>query len=153
MLCIGLLGDPSRVYAWTHKRSPHLAGDVLVCAVLDYPDRTTFVDLRWAAIGHTGDRTRRTNLDELRREGTVGNPAIGEDGQIRVAYRDGRRETVPVANEGADERSWRNVLAHFAECMPSGAPCETSGKQNPFTLRLVFDAYCAADSGKAIRHA
>ncbi|HEX2035647.1 MAG TPA: Gfo/Idh/MocA family oxidoreductase [Chloroflexota bacterium] len=146
-----LFGDPSGVYARTLKVSPHTAGEDVATALLEYPDRTAIVELSWHAIGYTADRSRRLHPDELLMEGTEASLAVREDGQVQLAFRDGRRETVPVDTADGYRRSWRDALAHFAACLESGAEFETSGEQNLATLRLVFDAYQSARSGQPVR--
>ena len=146
-----LFGDPSGVYARTHQVSPHVAADDVATALLEYPDRTAVVELNWHAIGYTSDRSKRLHPDELLIEGSEGSLAIREDGQVQLAFRDGRRETVAVETANGYWRSWRDTLAHFAACLASGAPFETPGEQNLATLRLVFDAYESARAGQPVR--
>jgi predicted dehydrogenase len=100
----------------------------------------------------TADRAQRLHPDELLIQGTEGSLAVGGDGQVRLARRDGRREAVAVDTADAHRRSWRDALAHFAACLASGAPFETSGQQNLATLRLKFDAYESARTGQPVRH-
>lgn len=142
-----LFGDPQRVYARTLRISPHVAGDDVAAALLEYPDRTAYVELSWHAIGHTAERAKRLHPDELLIDGTEGSLAVREDGHVHQAFRDGRRETVPVDAADGYRRSWRDALAHFAACLESGAPFETSGEQNLRTLKTVFVAYDAARAG------
>ncbi|HET7767403.1 MAG TPA: Gfo/Idh/MocA family oxidoreductase [Chloroflexota bacterium] len=146
-----LFGDPGGVYARTVKVSPHVAGDDVAAAFLEYPDRTAIVELSWHAIGYTSDRSKRLHPDELLVEGTEASLALRDDGQIHLAHRDGRRETVPVDTENGYRRSWRDALAHFAECLHTGAKFETTGEDNLTTLRLVFDAYESARTGQPVR--
>lgn len=145
-----LFGDPHRVYARTLKVSPHVAGEDVALAVLDYPDRLATVELSWHAVGFTADRSRRVHPDTLVLDGVEGSLVVGEDGQVDVRYRDGRRERVSVDTDDAYQRSWTLALRHFAECLDSGAPFETSGEQNLVTLRAVFAAYRAAETGRPV---
>ena len=41
--------------------------------------------------------------------------------------------------------SFDGVIAHFVDCLETGAPFETGPNDNLETLRLVEDAYKAAD--------
>ena len=50
------------------------------------------------------------------------------------------------------QASFDGVIAHFVECIASGAPFETSAPENLATLRLVEDAYRAADAAAAQRN-
>jgi predicted dehydrogenase len=43
------------------------------------------------------------------------------------------------------QASFDAVIAHFVDCLESGAPFETDASENLATLRLVEDAYAAAD--------
>ncbi len=146
-----LFGDPGGVYARSLRVSPHIAGDDVAVALLEYPDRSAIVELSWHAIGYTADREKRLHPDELLMEGTEASLVVPEDGQVRLASRDGRREVVPVDTTDGYRRSWRDALAHFAACLESGAPFETPGEHNLETLRLVFDAYESARSGQPVR--
>lgn len=145
-----LFGDPQRVYARTQRVSPHVAGDDVAAALLEYPDRTAYVELSWHAIGYTADRSKRLHPDELLMEGTEGSLAVREDGQVHLAFRDGRRETISVDAADGYRRSWRDALAHFATSLASGAPFETSGEQNLRTLQTVLVAYDAAGAVPAV---
>jgi predicted dehydrogenase len=42
------------------------------------------------------------------------------------------------------QASFDGVIAHFVECLQTGAPFETSAADNLATLRLVEAAYAAA---------
>ena len=42
------------------------------------------------------------------------------------------------------QASFDGVIAHFVDCLESGAPFETDAAENLATLRLVEDAYAAA---------
>ena len=136
-----LFGDPDRIYARTFKVSQHVTGEDVASAFLEYSDRTAAVELTWHAIGHTADRSKRLHPDTLQIDGTEGHLAVDEDGQVRIRHRDGREETVQIDTTDAYLRSWRDALQHFAACLISGAPFETSGEQNLGTLALVFAAY------------
>jgi D-apiose dehydrogenase len=145
-----LFGDPERVYARTLKVSPHVAGEDVALALLEYPDRAAMVELSWHSVGHTADRSKRLHPDSLLMEGTDGSLAVEEDGQVRLRYRDGRGEIVPVEAANGYQRSWTLALKHFVDCLESGTEFETSGEQNLFTLRLVFEAYEAAAQGRPV---
>jgi predicted dehydrogenase len=47
------------------------------------------------------------------------------------------------------QASFDGVIAHFVECVQTGAPFETSAADNLATLRLVEDAYAAATRNSA----
>ena len=142
-----LMGEPHDVYARTLKMTPpdHVAGEEVAMAVFGYPDRLAQVELSWASIGYEAETV---NPDVLVIEGTEGSLFVDHDGQVRVAHRGGRDETVSVDTSDAYRRSWRAAIAHFAECLASNHPFETSGAENLHTLRLVFAAYDSA----ATRH-
>jgi D-apiose dehydrogenase len=46
--------------------------------------------------------------------------------------------------DGGYQASFDGVIAHFVDCLESGAPFETDAAENLATLRLVEDAYAAA---------
>jgi predicted dehydrogenase len=47
-------------------------------------------------------------------------------------------------SERGYQASFDGVIAHFVDCLESGAPFETDAAENLATLRLVEDAYAAA---------
>ncbi len=144
-----LFGEPESVYARTLKVRPatEVAGEEVASVMLGYPDRMAHVSLSWAAIGYPESDVHQ---DTLAVEGTEGSLFIGPDGTVRLHHRDGRAETIAVETADAYQRSWTAALAHFAACLASGAPFETSGADNLRTLRLVFAAYTSADTGQAV---
>ncbi len=144
-----LMGEPHDVYARTLKVTPegHVAGEEVATTIFGYPDRVAQVELSWASIGYP---TETVNPDVLAVEGAEGSLFVAHDGQVRIAHRDGRIEHVPVDTSDAYVRSWQAAIAHFASCLSSGEPFETSGAENLHTLRLVFAAYESAASGQVI---
>ena len=138
-----LFGEPHDVYARTLKVTPaeHVAGEEVATTLFGYPDRLAQVELSWASLGYPADAV---NPDVLAIEGTEGSLFVDHDGQVRVSHRDGRQEQIAVDTTDAYRRSWQAALAHFAECLVSGEPFETSGADNLNTLRLVFAAYDSA---------
>src|SRR5438552_10252059 len=48
-------------------------------------------------------------------------------------------------NDRGYQASFNGVIAHFVDCLESGAPFETDAAENLATLRLVEDAYAAAN--------
>ena len=144
-----LMGEPDEVYARTLKVTPvaHVAGEEVATAVFGYPDRLAQVELSWASIGYEADAV---NPDILAIEGTEGSICVDHDGRVRLARRDGRVESVAVDTIGAYRRSWHAAIAHFAECLASDRPFETSGAENLDTLRLVFAAYESAATGRVV---
>jgi D-apiose dehydrogenase len=144
-----LFGEPQDVYARTLKVAPveHVAGEEVATMLFGYPDRLAQVELSWASLGYPADAV---NPDVLAIEGTEGSLFVDHDGQVRVSHRDGNQEMISVDTTDAYRRSWRAALAHFAECLESGAPFETSGADNLKTLRLVFAAYDSAATHQAI---
>ena len=144
-----LFGEPEDVYARTLKVTPadHVAGEEVATTLLGYPNRLAQVELSWVSLGHPTDAV---NPDVLAIEGTEGSLFVDHDGQVRVSHRDGNQESISVDTADAYRRSWRAALAHFAECLDSGEPFETSGTDNLNTLRLVFAAYDSAATHQVI---
>src|ERR671912_1527712 len=144
-----LFGEPEDVYARTLKVTPadHVAGEEGATTLFGYPDRLAQVELSWASLGYPADAV---NPDVLAIEGTEGSLFVDHDGQVRVSHRDGNQESISVDTTDAYRRSWRAALAHFAECLESGEPFETSGTDNLNTLRLVFAAYDSAATHQVI---
>jgi predicted dehydrogenase len=144
-----LFGEPEDIYARTLKVTPaeHVAGEEVATALFGYPDRLAQVELSWASLGYAVDAV---NPDVLAIEGTEGSLFVDHDGQVRVSHRDGRHERIAIDTTDAYRRSWRAALVHFAECLESGAPFETSGADNLHTLRLIFTAYDSAATHQVI---
>lgn len=144
-----LMGEPHDVYARTLKITPeaHVAGEEVATVIFGYPDRIAQVELSWASIGYPAESV---NPDVLAIEGTEGSLFVAHDGQVRIAHRDGRVETLEVETSNAYMRSWQAAIAHFASCLASGEPFDTSGSENLHTLRLVFAAYESAATGQVI---
>lgn len=144
-----LFGEPEDLYARTLKVTPaeHVAGEEVAAVTFGYPDRLAQVELSWASLGYPADAV---NQDLLTIEGSEGSLFLGHGGQIRIAHRDGRQENVPVDTTDAYRRSWQAALAHFATCLATGQPFETSGADNLNTLRLVFAAYESAANRQVV---
>src|SRR5688500_18218300 len=144
-----LFGEPHDVYARTLKVTPaeHVAGEEVATTLLGYADRLAQVELSWASLGYPADAV---NPDVLAIEGTEGSLFVDHDGQVRLSRRDGRHERIAIDTTDAYRRSWQAALAHFAECLVSGEPFETSGAENLNTLRLVFAAYNSAATHQVI---
>jgi predicted dehydrogenase len=144
-----LFGEPQDVYARTLKVTPaeHVAGEEVATTLLGYPDRLAQVELSWASLGYPADSV---NPDVLAIEGTDGSLFVDHDGQVRLSRRNGTRESIAVDITDAYRRSWLAALAHFADCLVSGEPFETSGTDNLHTLRLVFAAYDSAAAHQVI---
>jgi predicted dehydrogenase len=144
-----LFGEPQDVYTRTLKVTPaeHMAGEEVATTLLGYSDRLAQVELSWASLGYPADVV---NPDILAIEGTEGSLFVDHDGQVRVSHRDSRQERIGVDTTDAYRRSWQAVLAHFAACLVSGEPFETSGTDNLNTLRLVFAAYESAATRQVI---
>jgi D-apiose dehydrogenase len=144
-----LFGEPQDVYARTLKITPaeHVAGEEVATTLLGYPDRLAQVELSWASLGYPMDTV---NPDVLAIEGTESSLFVDHDGQVRLNRRDGNQQMIPVDTTDAYRRSWQAALAHFADCLVSGEPFETSGADNVHTLRLVFAAYDSAATHQAI---
>ena len=69
--------------------------------------------------------------------------AIFEDSELRLLGAKPRSQSYD--KERGYQASFDSVIAHFVDCLESGAPFETDGAENLATLRLVEDAYAAAD--------
>jgi D-apiose dehydrogenase len=144
-----LFGEPHEVYARTLKVTPaeHVAGEEVATTLLGYPDRLAQVELSWASLGYPADAV---NPDVVAIEGTEGSLFVEHDGQVRVSRRDGGQEWIAIDTTDAYRRSWQAALAHFAGCLVTGEPFETSGTDNLQTLRLVFAAYDSAANHQVI---
>jgi predicted dehydrogenase len=67
---------------------------------------------------------------------------VFDDWTLELRGGDPRRVTYD--RDGGYQASFDGVIAHFVDCLASGAPFETGPADNLETLRLVEDAYAAA---------
>jgi predicted dehydrogenase len=70
--------------------------------------------------------------------------AVFADCELRLL--DGTPRSQSYDRDGGYQASFDGVIAHFVDCLESGAPFETNPADNLETLRLVEDAYVAAGS-------
>jgi predicted dehydrogenase len=68
--------------------------------------------------------------------------AVFADSELRLL--DGTPRSQSYDKDGGYQASFDGVIAHFVDCLETGAPFETSPADNLETLRLVEDAYMAA---------
>ncbi len=68
--------------------------------------------------------------------------AIFENSELRLLGPNPRRQAYD--NDQGYQASFDNVIAHFVDCLETGAPFETDPADNLETLRLVEHAYWAA---------
>jgi D-apiose dehydrogenase len=79
--------------------------------------------------------------DRLEIVGTRASAAF-EDSELRLLGATPRRQSYD--KDAGYQASFDGVIAHFVDCLDSGAPFETDPADNLETLRLVEDAYSAA---------
>jgi len=72
--------------------------------------------------------------------------AIFADSELRLLGATPRVERYD--HDRGYQASFDGVIAHFVDCLDSGAPFETGPADNLATLRLVEDAYAAAGPGR-----
>jgi D-apiose dehydrogenase len=68
--------------------------------------------------------------------------AVFADSELRLL--DGMPRSQGYDKDGGYQASFDGVIAHFVDCLETGAPFETNPVDNLETLRLVEDAYTAA---------
>ena len=89
-------------------------------------------------------------------DGTRGTLRLGANYRMTVTSQGGTRheDVSPPPLAWAQrprhniQESVRNIQAHWAECLRSGAAPETSGDDNLKTLELVYAAYESAAAGQ-----
>jgi predicted dehydrogenase len=72
---------------------------------------------------------------------------VFENGLLRLIGK--IEESIPYDFDTMYQRSYDNAIAHFIECLQSGAPFETDRLDNLDTLRLVTGAYRLAGRGES----
>jgi predicted dehydrogenase len=86
--------------------------------------------------------------DRLEIVGSKGSAVFADD-ELRLLGREPKREA--YNRDRGYQASFDGVIAHFVDCLESGAPFETDAVENLETLRLVEHAYLSADTHRMQR--
>lgn len=150
-----LFGEPLSLYARLHRVSPHVRGEDVQVLVLSYPELTCLVQHSWASVPVPGlDRPEGGDVDPWRLahgleiDGSAATLALRPAGTLHL-YGDARERSWSFGGDVRRE-SVASALSHFAECIGSGTPFETSGEDYLRTMALVYASYRSAETGSVV---
>ena len=141
-----MLGEPDRVFAVTRRIGPQ-RGEDLAQVTLWFPNgRIANIDLSWATARRENARPE-WGLHDTALEGDRGTSRTRVDGQLGWFPVGHAAEVLPVSF-GPDPlvESYAATQAHFLECLETGKPFDTGGKDTLKTMQIVFAAYESAAS-------
>ena len=148
-VCRFLFGEPRSVCAQTRHVSPLVVGEDLALIVLNFDHLTARVEQSLASRGYP-----TPVLSEVAAiEGERGTIFLDRDGRVRVVVDTPaeQRKFEAFAPAGdAYQAGYTACIAHFVECLRSGAPFETPPRENLKTLQLVFAAYESAERNQVV---
>jgi predicted dehydrogenase len=129
-----LLGPSVVTAAAISRVSPEIRGeDVAVIALRSAAGAIGVVAGNFSAAGHPPLPSDRLEL--VGENGAI----VFDGGMLRLTGR--TEERLDYEFDDMYQQSYDNAIAHFIECMETGAPFETDRTDNLDTLRLVADAY------------
>lgn len=142
-----LFGDPIRLYAEMRQVSPYIVGEDVGTVMLGHEGFHGIMEMSWAS--------RRGLFDSKPEMFYIESDqcALKMDGDGRLTVLDDDGERVlngPLTWDMAD--SFRLLQKHYLHCLDTGMEFQTGGEHNVKTLKLVFDAYESAKSGKAFQY-
>jgi len=132
-----LCGELAVIAARTARTLPDVRGETLASIFLETRSGAPVeVTGTMAAPGYPARTPDRLEL--------VGSKAsaVFEDSELRLLGDSPR--SLSYDRDRGYQASFDGVIAHFVECLRTGAPFETDAAENLATLRLVDDAYRAA---------
>jgi predicted dehydrogenase len=138
-----LFGDLSAIYAQSRRRNPLIAGEDQALLVLTHANISGVID------GHRF-------LDPEPDGPVMGEATVeGESGVLRVLgtgdiYRGSEKIWTNDVQEGYRGDSVRATQRHFVECLRTGVPFESGGREYLKTFRAVEAAYESIAAGRAI---
>ncbi len=144
-----LFGEPERIHCVTHRNNPAIAGEDQAVFMLHFPEGPVVI---WDGNRALPTLHRRPPFNgTLRLEGSEATLDVDAFGGMQIHTPDGRtsahRYEIPPGYRGGSVQA---ALAHFVECLNSGAEFETSGTDYLKTTELVFQAYESAASGQTL---
>jgi predicted dehydrogenase len=138
-----LFGDVSAIYAQTRRRNPEIAGEDQALLLLTHAAISGVID------GHRF-------LDPEPDGPVMGQATVeGESGVLRLLgtgdlFRGSERIWTNEVTEGYRGDSVRATQQHFVDCLRSGSPFESGGREYLKTFRAVEAAYESVAERRAI---
>ncbi len=129
-----LLGPLKVVAARTLRTEPDMPGETVATMMLETPARAPVVLAgSFVAPGFGAAVSDRLEIIGAKASVVMDEQAVELRGERTIRH--------PVDFKAAYQACFDRAIAHFAECLRTGGPFETSPEDNLETLRLVEDAY------------
>jgi D-apiose dehydrogenase len=135
-----LFGEPTSVYAHTHKASHLINGEDVATIVLGTQSGAIVLDLSWAS-AMPPSQSPSPGWLHLTIEGSAGTLELTPDWRLVV---DTVERYESLAFSGDTQEGYNGLQEHFADCLRTGVPAETNGLDNLRTMELAFGAYHSA---------
>jgi predicted dehydrogenase len=144
-----LAGGLKEIYCHTARINPVIAGEDAGLIRLGFQSGAEgLID----ANRISGPVANYATFGHLRLEGGRGMVEMDGDGRLFVTiYGEEPREHVySIPSTGYRGDSILALHSHFVECLQTGAPCESEGRDYLETVRAVFAAYESAEKNRVI---
>ncbi len=144
-----LAGDITRVTAWLRRLNPVIRGEDCGLLVFEFANGAIG---QWDANRYNEPACplpeARYTFGEFLVEGDAGSLRLALDGTITLKKLGGVEEPVPYVHERRGFAGDCCFLAqrHFADCLLTGAPCETSGDEYVKVMEIQEAVYRSAAS-------
>jgi predicted dehydrogenase len=137
-----LCGPLEVVAARTYRSCPELVGESEASVLLQSKSRPipVFVDGNFMSIGYPKISVDRVEITGSRARGTLDNHVLRLHGPVE--------ETLHYDTDEAIQSSFNGLIAHFVDCLRTGAPFLTDAVDNLETLQLVEAAYVMASTAQ-----
>jgi predicted dehydrogenase len=136
-----LFGEPHSLYAMMDQVGADIEGEDLATIAVRFPHLQAQVVMSWASVPPR-QYARQASWGEycvLAEKGTL---LLEVDGTLTL--RTDQADKVIQFPEESELLGYLGAQQHFADCMLSGAPFQTSGTETLKTMELVFGAYHSA---------
>ena len=143
-----LYGEPESVYAVTNRASREIAGEDVASILLRYGDHQAVVEMSWASLP-ARDSEAASTWGEFRIEGRRGTLLLERNANLKLIT-EHSEENCQFPQDG-ELLGYVGAQEHFARCLKSGEPFETSGEETYRTMELVFGSYYSAQSNSVYR--
>lgn len=148
-------GEARRISCTTQRVNPRVKGEDVATMLLEHESGvTSVVDVSFFT--HLDPNPFPQTLVDV--DGSSGSIRLAEGYRMQVAA-EGRAQTeiVDAVPHAWTERPWHvvqdsvfNIQRHWVECLSQRREPDTSGADNLRTLKLVFAAYGAAETGRTV---
>jgi len=144
-----LFGEPERLTCVTQRNNPVIAGEDQAVLTLHFRQGPI---VTWDGNRALPTAHRRPPFNgTMRLEGSEASLEVDVLGRMHIHTPEGQVHPhfyeIPSGYRGGSVTA---ALSHFAECLQTGAPFETSGADYLKTTELVFLAYEAASTGQPV---